>query len=313
MLRPKDRKRAAELASALKIYAQKHHALPGISSPKHEEVLIQQLLESIHRVQYVPLIKRRPISATRADSHSDAFDPLKAAILKFDAGAFDEAVWLVFIFVHFGKSAKTGWRLARDVYGALGGQPWTWARLSAAPQSFQSWLASNQSTLDGGDGVERQFGPHRHYQSRSATKATGTGAAFQTYVEWVGPTRTHRTRFDQALADAKGSAHAAFDILYRSMRAVTSFGRLARFDYLTMLGKLDFLPISPGSTYMTNATGPVRGARLLFGDKNNKLGARELESRLADLDGIAKVGMQALEDGLCNWQKSPAKFTPFRG
>jgi hypothetical protein len=48
------------------------------------------------------------------------------------------------------------------------------------------------------------------------------------------------------------------------MRAVASFGRTARFDYLTMVGKLGLAGIEPGSTYMQGATGPFTGACLLF-------------------------------------------------
>ena len=37
--------------------------------------------------------------------------------------------------------------------------------------------------------------------------------------------------------------YETFDDLYRSMVAVDRFGRLGKFDYLTMLGKLGFAPI----------------------------------------------------------------------
>lgn len=312
-MRPKDRGRAAALISALKKYAANHHPLPGIANPANRDVLVEQVLESIHRIEYPQFIRRRPISARRADPTSDAFDPLKAAVLHFDKGDIDEAFWLIFIFVHFGKSARTGWRLARDVYGSLGGQPWTWPRISANPGAFQKWLAAKQLTLQGRDGVARQFGAHRQYLSIDATSRAGTGAAFVSYVEWVGPTRTHRTIFDQAIKGAHGNARQAFDILYRSMAAVKSFGRLARFDYLTMLGKLNFVPIEPGSTYMSQATGPARGARLLFGDSHGHLSTNELDSRLNQIGKLAGVGMQVLEDSLCNWQKSPNKFVAFRG
>ena len=50
-----------------------------------------------------------------------------------------------------------------------------------------------------------------------------------------------------ACEQAKGDPRKAFDILYHSMGAVASFGRTARFDYLTMIGKLGLAPIEPGS------------------------------------------------------------------
>ena len=106
----------------------------------------------------------------------------------------------------------------------------------------------------------------------------------------------------------------AFDHLYRSMGSVMSFGRTAKFDYLSMVGKLGLAPIEPGSTYLTGATGPLSGARLLFGgSKTSALNRSELDTWLIQLGADLSVGMQVLEDALCNWQKSPAKFIPFRG
>lgn len=99
------------------------------------------------------------------------------------------------------------------------------------------------------------------------------------------------------------------------MDRVHRFGRLGRFDYLTMLGKLGIAPIEPGSAYLWhNATGPLAGARLLFGGATSaRLGARTLDARLEELDRHLEVGMQTLEDALCNWQKRPAEFVLFRG
>lgn len=313
LLRPKDKVRSAELIAVLQAFHEQKYPLPGIQRQDARQVLVEQMLESMHRIEYVARIQERPISPKRTDPTSDVFDPLKAAILHDRGGAIDEAFWLVFIFVHFGKHAKTGWRLARDVYGGLGTEPWVWARISANPAAFREWLAVHQHALKGGDGIARHFGNHRKYQSLDASSPTGTGAAFTSYVEWVGPTKTHPARIQQATAASGGNPRQLFDHLYRSMAAVKSFGRMARFDYLTMVGKLGLAPIEPGSTYMQGATGPVAGARLLFGDNRGMLSASSLDSRLIQLGAFAGVGMQVLEDALCNWQKSPYKFQPFRG
>ena len=312
-MRPKDQARAQQLSEALKHFHQHKYPLPGIQNRHYLQSLLEQLLESIHRIEFVTLVGTRPISANRADPSSEAFDPLRAAMLHQQAGRIDEAFWLVFIFVHFGKNRRTGWRLARDVYGALGGQPWTWARTSANPAAFQQWLASRQVTLAGRDGIARHFGNHRKYQSLDATSSSGTGAAFLSYVGWVGPTKSHAMVMQQALQQCAGSPRLTFDYLYSSMSAVKSFGRTAKFDYLTMIGKLGLAPIEPGSTYMQGATGPAQGARLLFGDAHGALSLKELDARLIQLGGELNVGMQVLEDSLCNWQKSPKQFQPFRG
>jgi hypothetical protein len=81
-----------------------------------------------------------------------------------------------------------------------------------------------------------------------------------------------------------------------------------------MIGKLGLAEIVPGSTYMQGATGPVDGARLLFGgSKKADISRKSLNQRLVDLDSHLNVGMQVLEDALCNWQKSPSQFKRFRG
>jgi len=81
-----------------------------------------------------------------------------------------------------------------------------------------------------------------------------------------------------------------------------------------MIGKLGLAPIEAGSAYIEGSTGPARGARLLFGEEaGNPMRAAELNSRVAELDSQIQVGMQVLEDALCNWQKSPNEFKPFRG
>jgi hypothetical protein len=98
------------------------------------------------------------------------------------------------------------------------------------------------------------------------------------------------------------------------MSSVRRFGRIAKFDYLTMLGKLGLAPIEPGSAYLGEATGPKRGAQLLFqGSLNAKVPTRDLDTWLNELEEALGVGMQVLEDAICNWQKSPRRFVHFRG
>ena len=142
-------------------------------------------------------------------------------------------------------------------------------------------------------------------------EGTGTGAAFESYVNWIGPPTSHAAFFQEAISAANGDKRRAFDALYHSMDVVASFGRTARFDYLTMVGKLGLAAIEPGSTYLQGATGPLHGGRLLFSD--NTLTRPVLDARLVELDTFLGVGMQVLEDALCNWQKNPDVFTPFRG
>ncbi len=312
MLRPGDANAAATLSVQLDHFSREIRALPGIADPAIKAVLIEQMLESIRRVRYVSVIRTRHISPLRVAPDSDLFDPLKGAIHLERLGDIEEAFWMVFLFVHFGRNKNTAWRLARDVYGRLG-EPhqWTWPIVSANPDGFRDWLNDHQEILSGADGVARRFGNHRKYQSLDARSPTGTGAAVQTYVNWVRAGGGHRALFSRAQRECDEEPRLCFDYLYQSMNAVASFGRTARFDYLTMVGKLQLANIEPGSTYMGGATGPLDGGRLLFG--NDHMRRRKVDGLLVQLDRYLDVGMQVLEDSLCNWQKNPNEFRPFRG
>jgi hypothetical protein len=298
-------------------FSAEHRRLPGIEEERFRKVLVRQLVDSERRVRFVLTIRDRDISELRADPESEIFDPLRAAALKMRGGERDEAYWLIFLATHFGKSARSGWRLVRDVYRGAGGQEiWTWARTSNRPRAFRAWLAAHEQALKR-DGVPRLFGNHRKYETLAAWAPNGTGAAVESYVAWVTPPRMHDELIQQAISDAKGNGRKAFDILYRSMRCVARFGRTARFDYLTMIGKIGLAPLEAGSTYMTGATGPRSGALLLFqGNADGQTRARDLDQWLVELEAaldLGPQGMQVLEDALCNWQKSPAAYKAFRG
>jgi hypothetical protein len=283
--------------------------LPGIQDKSRREAFIAQILESIRRVRFVSVVASRDISALRANPASDLFDPIRAAILQRRNGAIDESFWLVFLSVHFGKNRRTGWQLAREVYGGLSGRAkWTWANVVGNPTVFRKWLAGNESRLKGG------FGNHRKYQSLSAAKPAGTGAAIESYVRWILAHRSHLNLIQDATKQVGNNKRAVFDYLYRSMKVVVSFGRTARFDYLTMIGKIGLAEIEPGSTYLHGATGPYAGANLLFnGRVDIRTDRRKLDAQLVELGAKLDVGMQVLEDSLCNWQKTPDNFKGFRG
>jgi len=311
-VRPGDESLALRLDAGLRRFARQRHPLLGIQAPPNRRAFLEQVVESIRRITYISVIGTRNVSDIRADPSSDLFDPLKAAVLRKRQGQIDEAFWLVFLSVHFGKNRHTGWRLARDIYGRLGGAvTWNWARTSADPKGLRRWLTAHQGTFST-DGVPRHFGNHRKYESLGST-----GAVVESYVRWVRPGRTHEMLVQEALRQAGRDPRRTFDYLYRSMSAVARFGRTARFDYLTMVGKLRLAPIEPGSTYMQGATGPLNGARLLFGGTiTAALSPSDLDAWLVRLEAELDLGihgMQVLEDSLCNWQKRPDSFQPFRG
>ena len=124
-MRPRDRREAQRLETALDEFHRNEQSLPGIQSAARRQALIEQVLESIRRVKYVGVVAQRDISPLRADPTSELFDPIKAALIHQRQGRIDEAFWLVFLSVHFGRHGRSGWRLARDVYGRLGGPVWS--------------------------------------------------------------------------------------------------------------------------------------------------------------------------------------------
>lgn len=303
-------KDAARIRQALQIYEQTA-SLPGIRDSQFRETLIEQIIDSEQRVRYFELLRNRDLDPACIDPSDPGFDPLKASLVHNARGDFDEAVWLVFLFVHFGKHPVAGWRYIRDIYGRLGSnEHWTWERTSSDPTMFRFWLHDHQDDLLSQPGP-RGFGNHRKYESLNAWGRTGTGEAVESYITWVlDAGDNHEERFAESLKQAPS---IAFDELYRSLRAVTRFGRVARFDYLVTLMKLGLLPVEPPHSYIQNATGPLCGARLLLREDGETGTPSELEQELQALSEQTGITPDVLEDAVCNWQKSPGKYIRFSG
>ena len=309
-MRPGDREEADLLARRLIAFSETRHNLLGIQETQRRDAFVEQVIESLRRVRYVAAIRERDVSDRRTDPNDASFDPLKAAIVFHDRGSIEEAFWMVFFFVHFGTHKRGGWRFAREIYGRLGdGGKWDWATTSADPEGFRAWLGVNEPRIRR-PGVPGGFGNHRKYESLNAWGNNGTGATFATYIKWIRPPRTHMELFEQVLEEADRHPREGFRQLYRSMNGIARFGRVARFDYLATVANLGLANIEPDSTHLEGSTGPLKGARLLFEDGET---TGQLETWLVELGGHLGVGMQVLEDALCNWQKSPDVFVPFRG
>jgi len=311
-MRPHEAQRRQELVQGLQACHQNEFSLPGVQNPVQRDVLVHQIIDSIRRVSFVPTVANRDIHPDRADGLSEMFDPIRAAVLHFRAGRFDEACWLAFLFVHFGRHPVAGYRYTREFYSALGQrEPWTFAAVVADIQGMRNWLNQNEDYLR--RGRKRGFGNHRKYLSLSGSKKNGTGHAFETYVQWIRAYGNHDNLFAIALQESGNSPERAFEWLYRSMRSVASFGRIGRFDYLTMLQKLGFANVRPGRPYLdANTDGPNKGARLLL-ESGQSLTIAELERRIQVLGRYLGVGMQEMEDSLCNWGKDTNVYTHFKG
>ncbi|KVT08106.1 hypothetical protein WT24_17255 [Burkholderia sp. MSMB1078WGS] len=300
-----------KLDAILAAYRINGKVLPGISTVEEREALVAQIVDSVARIDYIKAIATRPISLKRLDpKDAEMFDPLRAAVHHMRNGNVDEAFWLVFLFVVCGKHLKKGYGLLRMVYGAYNDKfTWTWDKFSRNPNQFTLWLHQHLDDIEAQKG-DFPFGNHRKYESRGELDIV-----LKSYAAWIGPKRSHATFIANAKAEVGDDPKKLFDYLYKKMKAVQQFGRTGKFDYLTMIAKVGLVDIEPPSAYIIHATGPERGARLLFsGAVDNKTYSKKKLDELAiELEKALGVGMQVIEDSLCNWQKSPAKYKPFRG
>ncbi len=287
--------------------------LPGVRSPAAINTLAMQMIDSVRRIRYVTTIAAKKCDIVYIDPYSLYFDPFRAAAWFNQNGHTEDSFWMIFLGTHFGKNRRSGWNLLREVYKGnkkLG--PWTWASINSNFDAFRRWLEADYKRIKSSG----SFGNHRKYQSLDPYSQTGTGVAIGSYLEWIKSAGDHTTLFNDALSKFSGDSRASFNFLYNSMNQVMTFGRTAKFDYLTMVGKFDLAPIQPGLTYMNGATGPKRGARLLFGGSvNSPIDDKELNDLLSKLDAHLDLyfGMQVLEDSLCNWQKSSEQYVHFVG
>lgn len=310
-MRPSDHLEALRLESALAA-ADLVLDMPGIASPTRRIVLIEQLVESQRRNTYIQFLRERPLTNGGPVSRT-TFDPLIESIVQARDGNLEEAFWLTFLYVHFGKHRTTGWKYAADVYCRLDqGGSWNWMEVVADVNGVRDWLDANRLAIkrpsDPGG-----FGNHRKYESLAGWRPNGTGEVIATYVDLIESFGSHVALFNHVCNGA--TPEVAFDRADVLLKGVRRFGRTARFDYLMMVHKLDLADVSPGHCYLDGATGPLAAARLLFGSKSagDELSAKELRPLVSDLEESLQVGYDVIEDALCNWQKSPAKFKPFRG
>ena len=302
---------AVRIGTAIAVYEAKHGQLPGLGVPALREALIEQIIDSEQRVRYTDRLLARTLDPAAGNPSSLGCDPLKGAVLHQQTGNFDEAVWLIYLYVHFGKHRRAGWHYVQGLYGAFGAgsaQWWTWERTSADPTSFRFWLDQHQDDFHDVDGPHG-FGNHRKYVSLNAWGEQGTGAGVESYINWVlAAGGDHRKRFDSLI---RTTPEKSFASVYESMQPVVQFGRIARFDYLTMLGKLQFVDIRPPHSYLVGATGPLTGARLLLRRDPSIGGARELQAELSAFGEAIGISPDVLEDSICNWQKSPTRYVKF--
>ncbi len=299
--------RNTDCFDALQTFSLKTCNLAGISNEKAAWCFVHQIEESKRRERYINLLCRRGVDSSTTDPASQAFDPIKCAIFHLQSGLIEDACWMIFLATYFGRHRSLKWQLCAEVYRGEDGIVWNWDRVRQEFDEFSAWT-TRYGTLANSTRNTLGFGNHRKYESIKRT-----ASAVESYINWVQKSGTH----EQLLAYSKTTAHptgVAFDALYRRLACVISFGRMARFDYLLLLIRIGLLDDKPTSLYLSGATGPLQGGRLLVsGQIDSDLSPLDLDQILIRLGESLDVGCDVLEDAICNWQKSPRKFVPFRG
>ncbi len=305
--RLKDQQRSNEISNLLDAFP--GFPLVGLTSPIRKSVLIAQLIDSIRRIEYLRLTSARARSASLYTPYSGSFQPFGGSAALHKAGRTDDAYWLVYLATHFGKHKTDGWNLTEDFYGRFGqGGVWDWATACQNPQAIEHWLAGIYPHLTSA-GRSRRFGNHRKFETLKPGPK-GTGHAVATYIEWILTYGSHQALISHVQGCVGQNPKDVFAYLYRELDKVAKLGRLGKFDLLCNLSNLLIAPILPDIAYIAGSTGPVAGARLLFGNTKN---LKQLESACAELAEHLDVSPQVIEDALCNWQKRPEKYVHFRG
>ena len=285
--------------------------LPGLTPPGALEALVYQMVDSQRKIDRIKRAAARIPNVERTIPASVSFDPEFAAVYHLKDGNYDEAWWLTFLSVHFGRHRSDNWDLCALIYGGNGPDPyWTWPKISEDPSQFRPWLNSMVSSRNS---KFPRFGNHRKYESLSS-ESSGLASVVESYVALVAAYGDHNGWIGDAKERANDGPQRTFRELYNDCSRILRFGRLAKFDFLTLAGKIGLEDIEADALYLSEATGPKRGAKLLFyGSREASASNSQLESDAQMLGRSLGLGMQAMEDSICNWQKDPTKILSFRG
>lgn len=205
-------------------------------------------------------------------------------------GEMNEAIWRCFLAAHFGRvSATNGKQQSSSQFlCAFGSQPfWTWNTTSENRDDLKTWLCEMKEQL-----ATIRFGRHRKYESNRPEAIFATLDSFITMA-----TRNHGPQ--QMLSVKECESDIGFDVIFRRLRPLVRFGRTAKFDFLMLTRVMELFPFEPRSCYLQGATGPLKGAKLIWGPRSTA----ELELMAAEL--VEKSGLSAaiIEDAICNWHQ----------
>ena len=223
---------------------------------------------------------------------SDTGDIIALINTAVAASDMDEVIWRCFLAAHFGRTSASNDPQARSasrLLCAFGDTPvWTWETVVDDPQALEDWLSQSQEQLS-----LLRFGNHRKYESHKPRNLWSVISSFISLAaDYDGPANLISRTPEEDSADG-------FHVLYRRLRPLSRFGRTGYFDFLVLMLDLGIISCEPKKGYLAGSTGPMKGARQLWG----KLGSKRLESMGADLACQLRVSPIVIEDALCNWQK----------
>ncbi|MEX0750010.1 MAG: hypothetical protein WD359_04300 [Dehalococcoidia bacterium] len=224
---------------------------------------------------------------------TSGYNPLGEARERYLAGDRDEAIWLHFV------ATLIGWERPDSVDRFLrvlgGGQRATWCVITAHPLDAIARIEDHAAVLI----REAPFGNHRKYETHRGDG--GSARVVKSFIDWAEANPSARI---DAIATTATNPEHAFDRLFNSLK-VYRFGRTARYDFARLLANLD-ARLKPGCCYLQGASGPRRGAALLF---LGRPWARDgelsfLEDRCRELAQVCGLDLQVIEDAVCQWQKT---------
>ncbi len=310
-MHPRYVKLGDQIRSKIIKFQEEFGPLPGLHPPGALNALVHQMVDSQRKIDRIRRAASRMPNVLRARPGDPSFDPEFAAVYHLKAGNIDEAWWPAFLSVHFGRHGADDWHLCALIYGGLGPDPyWTWDRISTHLADFRPWL---DAVVVSRNSPFPRFGNHRKYESIQS-KVKGLASVLESYVNMVTEFGDHASWLENARERASEGPKAMFRALYDDCSRILRFGRLAKFDFLTLAEKIGLAEIEADALYLSEATGPKRGTKLLFyGNRNALVGNSQLENDAQNLAKALGLGMQAMEDSVCNWQKSPTEIVSFRG
>ena len=212
-----------------------------------------------------------------------------------------------FCAMHCGRNLRTEWQLASGAHSASEAAPWTWNSRPGAPQAYANWIEDHHDDFQG------KFGNHRKYESlkpgaqghaRRDDGVTLIGSMITDHTcKWLfkrrGKLKGDKARFRIAI---RPNARRASLRQNRSIRLPHDAGqgrprRHRRRLHLHERG-------NGTEAWGAGCCSTERSTPTLM-PAHWKRGSPRSRSKLG-------VGMQVMEDAMCNWQKSPNRYLPFR-